>query len=350
MNQEVIPPDKEFYWDVVNKPGEYYYVVAAVDLAGNEAYSGAIIAHVRDVIPPKPPTNLKTETDSGKVMLRWDPSPDNDLMGYVIYKVIEGEEFHPEHYTLINDVPVKETNYIEELHKNVKTAFRYVVEAVDTSYNRSVFSTFSVARLPDHLPPVSPFIRNVTLAENGNEIVIEWEANKDDDIYGYNLFRVDGTDSLAPKNILNLAPFLKSELKYSDEAISPGTKYTYFLQALDSSRNISDWSNGFSALVPGKSVSDGIKLKSFSAKMRGAKTVDLKWKANDPEHVLGYVIFRKEGDNNFMPLTGTLEEGKYKDKSVKSGLVYQYQVRMYASDGGIVKSENKEFKIPDDEK
>ena len=182
MNQEVIPPDKEFYWDVVNKPGEYYYVVAAVDLAGNEAYSGAIIAHVRDVIPPKPPTNLKTETDSGKVMLRWDPSPDNDLMGYVIYKVIEGEEFHPEHYTLINDVPVKETNYIEELHKNVKTAFRYVVEAVDTSYNRSVFSTFSVARLPDHLPPVSPFIRNVTLAENGNEIVIEWEANKDDDI------------------------------------------------------------------------------------------------------------------------------------------------------------------------
>lgn len=350
LNSEIIPKDTNYYWYNVDQPGEYYFVVSAIDLTGNEAFSGPIIAHIRDVIPPQPPSNLETRADSGKIHLTWTASPDNDLMGYVIYKVIEGEEYHPEHYTLVNDIPIKPTEFTEEFHKNVKTAFRYVVEAVDTSFNRSEFSSFSVAKLPDHLPPVAPFIRNVDLDEKGKSIIIKWEPNKDDDIYGYNLYRRDGLDSTAPKIALNLAPFLASELQYEDDAISEGTKYTYYLQALDSARNLSEFSNPFSAIVPGKDISAGIKLKSFSAKMKGKKTVDLKWKVNDPEHVLGYVIFRKEGENNLMPLTGTLETGKYRDKALKGGITYQYQIRMYASDGAIVKSDFKEFKIPEDEK
>lgn len=345
VNETLIPKDTNEYWDELTEPGEWFYVVSAIDLVGNEAFSLPIIATVRDVIPPVAPSNLTTRADSGEVLLTWTPSPDNDLMGYVIYKVIEGEEFHPEHYTLINDIPTKETQYTEKLHKNVKTAFRYVVEAVDTSYNRSEYSDFSVAQLPDHLPPATPFIRSVKLEED--VILIEWEKNADDDIYGYNLFRSEGYDTTAEKIQLNLAPFLPSETSYEDEELVEGQRYVYYLNALDSARNISEFSNGFSIQIPGKDISADIKLKSFNAKMKGAKTVDIKWKVNDPEHVVGFVLFRQEGDNNLLPLTGTITEGKYRDKGLKPGTTYQYQVRMYASDGGVVKSDFKEFKTPE---
>ena len=349
VNDNLIAADTNFYWDVVDEPGEYYYVVAAIDLAGNEAFSGPIIATIRDVIPPQVPTNLKTQTDSGKVILTWTPSPDKDLMGYVVYKVIEGEDVTENDYTLINDVPTKETMYTEKLHKNVKTSFRYVVEAVDTSYNRSEFSDFSIATLPDFLPPVNPVIRNVVLSEDKKSIKIEWEKNADDDIYGYSIYRSEGRDSNATIQELSLAPLLPFETTYNDENIESGKRYVYYLQAIDSARNRSGYSNAFSVTVPGQSASSTLKMKTFSAKLKGKKNVDLKWKVNKPENVEGYVLFRKDGNENLMPLTGNLAQNKFRDKKLKPGVNYQYQLRIYASDGAIIRSEFKEFNIPQNE-
>jgi hypothetical protein len=345
VNSEPIHKDSSTFWDEVPRAGDYYYFVTAFDLAGNEAASQMIFTQVRDVIPPAPPTDLSTRTDSGKVHLTWNAPPDKDIWGYAIWKVIEGEENHPEDYTLVNSEFIKTTDYTELLHKNVKTAFRYVVQAIDTHYNRSTYSDFSVAKLPDYLPPVVPFIRSVEYNADKERVTITWEPNKDDDIYGYNLYRSVGEDSMPVRELLTVAPLLATELTYTDKEVSPGQRFVYYLRALDDSRNVSDWSNAYSIVIPGQRAEDMVKLKSFTVKAKGGKGADLRWKPDNADRVAGYVLFRQEDNGNLMPHTGKLTDTRFKDKGLKEGKTYAYQLRLYSRDGNVIRSETKTISI-----
>jgi fibronectin type 3 domain-containing protein len=345
VSKEPIHKDSSTFWDEVPQAGNYYYFVSAFDLAGNEAASQMIFTQVRDVIPPAPPTNLSTRTDSGKVHLTWNAPPDRDIWGYVIWKVIEGEENHPDDYTLVNSDFIKNTDYTEVLHKNVKTAFRYVVQAVDTHYNRSKYSDFSVAKLPDYLPPVSPFIRSVDFNAEKQRVEITWEPNKDDDIFGYNLYRSEGNDSNAIRELLTLAPMLINETTYTDKDVKPGLRYVYYLRALDDSRNISEWSNAFSIVIPGQSEENAVKLKTFTVKAKGGQGADLRWKPDNADRVAGYVLFRQEDNGNLMPHTGKLTDTRFRDKGLKEGKTYAYQLRLYSRDGNVIKSDTKTISI-----
>ncbi|MDA9937994.1 hypothetical protein N9D34_00085 [Salibacteraceae bacterium] len=343
-----VPLQKEVleFKDKVESIGTYYYKVGVFDASGNEIISAPTMVQVRDIIPPLPPTGLKTTTDTGKVNLTWKPSKESDLMGYVIFKVIDNGTNNEEEYTMVNAKPTKETLYTESMSKNVKNTFHYVVSAVDTSWNYSLKSEYSVAKLPDHLPPIKPFIKIVT--EESKIIKVEWVPNKDEDLKGYNIYRKNLKDTVSSNEKLNSRLIKLEESIYEDKLFDPGTKYSYTMEAVDSAGNKSVLSNEFQINTSGKNKNENVKLGSFSAKKkRRGKVVSLKWVALPENQVEGFVVYRKmTNDKRFMPYSGQLTNTVFNDKTFEKGKTYQYQLRVYTIAGDIMRSEIKEIEIP----
>ena len=67
---------------------DYYYVVSAFDLAGNEGLQSLeAVVTMTDLMPPGPALNVSAH-DLGigdRVLVRWDPNPEKDLAGYKVY-------------------------------------------------------------------------------------------------------------------------------------------------------------------------------------------------------------------------------------------------------------------------
>ncbi len=348
LNLTPINKNKLSFEDNVSDFRTYFYKVGVFDAAGNEIISTPTLIQVRDIIPPLPPTGLKTSTDTGMVQLSWNPNKENDLRGYVIYKVIDNGTNNFEEYTMVNPSTIKETNYTEEMSKNVKNTFHYVVAAVDSSWNYSNYSVLSIAELPDHIPPVKPFIK--IIKETEKAILITWIQNKDEDLRGYNIFRKvigDTTDNLEK---LNGRPLKISYSSYEDKLFEAGTLYGYLIQAIDSSKNESELSNEFQIQTSGTPKEETIKLKSFTVKKkRRGKIVNLKWTADREEFIEGYVLYRKiKSEKRFEPYTGILNNSAFNDKSLSAGTNYEYQLRIYSKAGDVVRSKIIDVKIPGD--
>ena len=70
---------------------EYHYQVVAIDEAGNVSDAATLsMETTSDSVAPQPPGNLAAEPDYAAVNLSWTASPDNDVVGYEIYR--SGEE------------------------------------------------------------------------------------------------------------------------------------------------------------------------------------------------------------------------------------------------------------------
>ncbi|MBI5694247.1 MAG: fibronectin type III domain-containing protein [Nitrospirae bacterium] len=73
----------------------YYYIVSA--LRGTEGpytegdAAGPVQAMPADTEPPSVPVGLRAVPGEGRVLMSWDPSPDMDLAGYVVYRRGPGE-------------------------------------------------------------------------------------------------------------------------------------------------------------------------------------------------------------------------------------------------------------------
>ncbi len=348
LNSEPLSRDALAITNQVEEFATYFYKVGVFDATGNEILSAPTMVQVRDIIPPLPPTGVKTTTDTGKVNLTWRPNKEPDLKGYVIFKVIDDGSNNEEEYTLVNPKPITATNYTETMSKNVKNTFHYVVTAVDTSWNYSKKSEYSVAELPDHVSPVKPFIKMVK--QDDKSVVVEWIPNKDEDLKGYHMYRKTVGDSTQQPEKLNGRLLKLDKSTYDDKLFDPGTNYSYYMQAVDSSGNTSEFSNEFQIKTAGKSKKQAVNLSSFSVKKkRKGKMVSLKWVALPEENIEGYMLYRKlSSDKRFMPHTGQLSNSVFTDKKFEKGKTYEYQLRVYTKAGDVIRSEVKEIEIPAD--
>lgn len=85
----------------------------------------------RDTTPPLAPTRLQAVSTINGVQLLWDPSPDSDVSGYVVYRSEPGKEFVPLYQT-----PLPALGYLDG---SVRPAvrYRYRVVALDEAGNAS---------------------------------------------------------------------------------------------------------------------------------------------------------------------------------------------------------------------
>jgi uncharacterized protein len=344
INKEVVPFSDSLFLDQVPRFSSYMYVVSCIDKDSNETVSNPFHIKVYDNEPPSTPKNLTIQADSGKLTLRWNKSPEDDIKGYLIYRTINKNT--EDTYVKMTPTPLEETIFIDSLPKNIKNKFLYKVVAVDLSLNRSPYSDFAIARMPDVTPPSAPFIKTI-YSNDKNQILIEWLPNAEPDLQGYSIYRKNTNDSLSNFKKLNVKYIDRTSYRYTDRYVEENIVYEYYLQAVDSSGNVSQNSNRnkFKSFVN----DDGVKTKitqfevNYSAKR---KQVALKWKLKSTEDLLGYVVYKqKPGETIFSPISGTLEDENLLDTDVSSGSEYVYQLRVYNQRGDVYKSDKIKLSV-----
>jgi hypothetical protein len=129
---------------------EHFYVVRAVDTAGNESVDSIEVSAIPSAPPPPPPdttppavpTGLTATPGDASVTISWDDNPDADLASYQIFR----SETSGGPYALLTNVAPPATSYPDTDVMNDTTYF-YVINARDLADNQSA-DTAEVSATP----------------------------------------------------------------------------------------------------------------------------------------------------------------------------------------------------------
>jgi len=114
------------------------YSVRALATVGSAAVESApsppVCETLADTFPPAAPTGLKSVAGEKTINLIWDPSPESDLEGYIIFRGTGAADLQP-----LTPQPIKETNFSDD-KVTPGTRYVYAVKAVDKTGNASPFS------------------------------------------------------------------------------------------------------------------------------------------------------------------------------------------------------------------
>ncbi len=108
----------------------YYYVIASANTIGLEGnYSPEIFINTGQ---PQTPTGLTAIGGRLEIELTWDPNPDTDILGYIIYRKLPNDEFAI--------IDTSETNFYLDTEIMNGHEYSYMITAVDIYGNVSFFS------------------------------------------------------------------------------------------------------------------------------------------------------------------------------------------------------------------
>ncbi|MEM0939848.1 MAG: fibronectin type III domain-containing protein [Bacteroidota bacterium] len=318
-------PSASVYEENLEVPGAYFYYVAAIDEAGNVSKSSIEVAEILDLIPPSQPQGLTIASDTGQLKLSWQANTEPDLAGYLIFRTVD--EDHKEQYVLLNSEPLDTVAFLQELPKVVKNKFYYYIIAIDTSYNYSEPSAFATGQMPDVMPPVQPFIKQVSYKEEN--ILIEWIENVDNDLMGYHIYRSDSVAALNYERV-NATLINPLEAVFTDQSSQANQGYLYYLEAIDSAGNASKPSLPAYAYRLKRNDTSSLELKVSINHNKRKNTNIIRWQRADAEGLLGYVVFKGEPESPLKPLTGLVSELAFEDR-VLDGETYLYQVKAFTT-------------------
>lgn len=335
INSEILPLTDSVYFDYGLKPAFYYYVVASVDSVGNEGKSSKALVEVHDITPPATPQNLVAIADTGRIMLSWDRNMDEDLLGYQLYRTVNKDK--QDFFVLLNAIPFAANTFTDTLPLNAKNLFLYKVVALDSALNRSKYSFAAKAKMPDVIPPVQPVIIGVN--PKGEYLTVEWIPNRELDLAGYELFRsTNTTTDLVKVNSGLLSPLVT---RYTDRTILPDSSYYYNLQAIDSTGNKSKLSQKYIGILPENVSNEPVSaINRFTAKKSlFSKSIKLQWVVDKSDKFIGFAIYRRNSpEDEPQQISNVILENSMVD-SDKNPQTVQYQLRIYQSNGQVVKSE-----------
>ncbi len=258
----------------------YSFTVQAHDAANNSsAFSPAVngtTATPPDVTPPSTPANVHVvATTTTTITFDWDNSTDNvGVTGYDVF---------------VNGVKRYSNTSSDIVANNLTpgTSYSFTVQAHDLANNFSAFSsavTASTASEPppvDNIPPSTPANLKV-LSSTTTTVSLDWDNSTDNvGVTGYDIF-VNGVKRYAS---------VSSDIIANN--LTPGTTYSFTVQAHDQANN----SSGFSNAVNGTTTtppdatppSAPANLKVLSST---TTTVSLDWdNSTDNVGVTGYDIF-----------------------------------------------------------
>lgn len=184
--------------------------------------------------------------------------------------------------------------------------------------------------MPDAVSPERPFIRNIAYTDG--YITVEWIANADTDLKGYNLYSRQEKDTAGTFKIVNAGIIAPQVTRYNDKWAKANVAYLYYLVAVDSAGNQSQPSEHYKAY----NIQTDDKNKSQVKNVRIVekdKNIELSWQVSESAKYQGTVVFRGETADNMKPVSGMLKTDKYTDVLTDSTAVFFYRVKVYDTDG-----------------
>lgn len=210
-------------------PGRSYaYAVEAAGAGGTRSPKSTGITVTMPGIDP--PSSLEARVSSGLVALAWEPSSDEGVVTYIVFR--DDKQ--------VGRVDAETSRYLDRSVVQART-YRYDVRAVDGAGHRSLPASVSVTT-PDGEPPSAPTDLRATEGENAERrpyIHLEWTASTDNvGVTGYRVLR-DGKE----------IGTTSGDTAFTDTAVDDNKVYSYkyTVQAVDAAGNRSKQSAPASA-------------------------------------------------------------------------------------------------------
>jgi chitodextrinase len=295
----------------------YSYTVQALDGAGNASgQSTAVIVTTPatpDIIAPSTPTGLTaTAVSSSRINLSWSASTDNvAVTGYRVFR-------NGALLVALGNVTTFQDNGLV-----APVTYVYTVRAMDAAGNVSGLSTAASATTQsalDTTPPSTPTGLAGT-AVSASQINLSWTASTDNDaVANYRVYR-NGAFLI-----------ILATTTYQDTGVSPSTTYSYNVDAVDATGNVS--SPSAAAIVATPSTPDTTAPTTptgLTANAVSPSQINLSWSAStDNLAVTGYRVTR-----NGTLLTTLGNVTAYQDTGLGAATTYSYRVRALDAAGNV---------------
>jgi hypothetical protein len=283
----------------------YSYKISSVDTSGNQSgQSAAVIGTPINTTPPAAPKNIGAASGNSSVTITWQANTEPDIKGYNVYQ--DGVK--------VNGSPITGTSYVIASGVTNGVTYTYTVTAVNTSGYESVKST-SVNEMPRNLTP--PAIPTGFKGTAGNkQAMLQWTANAETDIKGYNLY--NGATKV------NGSPITGTN--YTVTGLNNMQSYTFTLEAVNTS-NIQSTAGATTQVTPINATPPAIP--SGLTATAGNTQIFLDWVANSETDLKGYNVYYNATKLNGSPITGK----KYTVSSLTNGTSYSFTIKAVNTSG-----------------
>ena len=211
-------------------PGETYnFCVRAVDTSGNKSRYSEIKEITmpnasEDHTPPTPPQNLRfASVTHSSVVIEYDPATDNES-GVKQYRIFR------------NGTEIASTDALsyEDTDVQANETYEYYVKAEDWNNNLSEPSNTISTTVPleDNDPPSTP--SNLTYTATPDYIILSWGMSYDE-ISGVDHYEIQKVNT--PFKAKDSAYAVTTETTFKDENVVVGSKYIYYVFAVDRAGN-----------------------------------------------------------------------------------------------------------------
>ncbi|HYG39734.1 MAG TPA: hypothetical protein VD908_13995 [Cytophagales bacterium] len=323
---ELLPSkSREFIDNNASEERSNYYIVAAVDTAGNANLSLAKYALMVDSIPPAAPTYLQGKIDTtGVVKVSWRLGPEKDILGYQVY--FSNQKDHQ--FSQLTNGPIQDTVFTDTITiKTLTKKIYYRVVAIDLSHNYSGFSEMLELKKPDIVPPSPAIFDKYKVTNEG--INVSWMPSSSEDLARTILYRKEEKGDWA-----ELVSFGVKDKKtsYMDTKVESGKFYSYSLIAEDEDKLRSKRS------LPIKLKYLDLKAKPLVNQVVAKPDMEKGLiKINWEYPVKGeyrFVIYRAVNGSNFVSYK-SIDSGNliFDDKDVRKGNTYEYTINVIFKDG-----------------
>ena len=308
-------------------PGENtYFWLTVADTAGNFETSRMITAVLPDIYPPAKPSGLSAEIDStGVVRLSWAQNPENDLLGYAVYRS-NGPKLRQ---IKISDYPVGDTLFVDTLSLNrLNKESYYTIMAHDRHYNYSDYAEAVMVSVRDTLPPAFPVFTDIK--QEGSSLHFSFVPSVSADVKEQRILQMSDGQVYA-----TIAELLPGDSVYWMEMDQSG--YVNFaLQAIDQDGNASEISPVRSVLMA--SPVSVATIKGFKAKQT-KDGVLLSWET-ESTHSGQFRIYRRTHDSKARLLAEVGVAG-YTDQTIPAATLLTYYIVMTDQEGNPVLTSNQ---------
>lgn len=328
LNDQLLPKDTRSYTDTgADEEGSNFYMVVAVDTAGNGSISLYSYGQVIDSLPPVAPKGLAGSIDTnGVVRLHWNLGSERDLKGYIVHysNAVDHE------MACITPEVLLDTLFLDTIPLNTLTQkIYYRVVAVDMHGNHSPFSPLLELTKPDTIPPTAPLFSDYLIS--GSRIDIKWVASSSEDVKKHYLLRREPGEN-AWKTIYTTTS-VDTYMRFTDSLTAPGRAYEYWVRAEDAAGLRSRPMAYLSVKMPDLRLKPAVQ--NVVAQVNNNKNVVIRWKYPFSEQYK-MVIYKADQGSNFTSCSSFPSGNRtaeYIDADVKVGHEYEYTLKVFYADG-----------------